>query len=198
MSSTNTPLLTTVVGSMPKPEYVQLPAWVKNGEEVIEFIEEYNDVLRKVRPEILQDQLAKATKEVIDLQQNIGIDIITDGELGREKYIYSFCRRLNGIDFDNQQKKLCRNGAWEGKLPIIVSEITPKGEPGWLAAEWKISQSLSKNQVKATVPGPMTIIDTTCNSFYKDEIEICKVLVKCINSELKMLVAAGCKQIQVK
>ncbi len=191
------PILATVIGSMPKPDYVKLPAWVQDGKEVIEFIEEYNKVLKQTDSEDLERQLTKATREVIELQKKVGIDIVTDGELRREKYIYSFCRQLNGIDFENQKTKLCRNGAWEGKLPQIVSDISPKGEPGWLAKEWKLSQSLSERPVKATVPGPMTIVDTTCNEFYKSETELFKVLVKCINVELKKLADAGCKQIQV-
>ena len=40
-----------------------------------------------------------------------GIDIITDGEMRRENYIYGFLRSVNGIDFNKFTDKVLRNGA---------------------------------------------------------------------------------------
>ncbi len=188
---------TTVIGSMSKPEYLPIPGWIQNGKEEFEFIKNYNEAMDKINPEDLQAQLEKATREIISLQENSGIDVITDGELRREKYVFAFCRRLNGIDFKNPKTTVCRNGAWVGKLPQIVAEVSPKGEAGWLAEEWKWGQKMSERPIKVTVPGPMTIVGTTCNDFYKDERELCRDLVKCINTEMRKLADAGCKHIQV-
>eukprot|EP00794_Sanderia_malayensis_P017627 gene17627-19381_t len=190
-------ILTTVVGSMPKPSYLQVPGWYVNGKYDDDYIEKHNIAAKKFSENDVQDEIFRATREVLELQQQAGIDVVTDGELRRDSYVHAFCRHLNGIDFENLKSVLCRNGAAETKVPQIVSHVSPKDQPGWLAADWKLSQSMTKNQVKVTVPGPMTIIDTTCNSFYKDELDLYKALVECINNELKYLAAAGCRQIQV-
>ena len=191
------PLQTTVVGSMPKPDYLNIPCWVKDGKEVTDVLKDYNTAMAGQVKEDLQNQLTRATQEIINLQQKCGVTILTDGELRRAKYVYSFCRNLNGFDFENPRKKLCRNGAWEGNLPKIVSEISHKEEPGFMAKEWKFSQEMSERPIKITVPGPMTIMDTFYDEFYRNEEKLLKVLATCVNSELKKLAEAGCKEIQV-
>jgi len=190
-------LTTTVIGSMPKPKYLNIPCWVKDGIEVKDFVAEYNKAMSEQHSEDFENQLRRATQEVIDVQKKAGLTTLTDGELRREKYIYGFCRHLNGFDFVNTKKKLCRNGAWEGLLPRIVSKIGHKSEMGFIAKEWKWSQKMSNIPVKVTIPGPMTVMDTFCNDFYEDERTLFQDLVNCINIELKMLAEAGCKQIQV-
>ncbi len=193
-------LTITVIGSMPKPEYLQIPCYVKrNGkEENKEVIREYNEIIQTVEPKVLEERVLKATKEIVSLQEMAGIDVITDGEIRRETYIFSFCRRLNGFDFENLKTVATRNGAWVGSLPRIVSKVSlKKGEVGRLADEWCWGQKLSKQPMKITIPGPMTIIGTTCNEFYKNEKELCRDLVKCINLVLRKLADVGCKDIQV-
>lgn len=192
-----TSLCTTVIGSMPKPAYLNIPCWVKDGVEVKDFVAEYNQAISKVNSEDFENQLMRATQEIIALQEKVGLTILTDGELRREKYIYGFCRNLNGFDFVNTKKKLCRNGAWEGLLPRIVSKICHKSDVGFMAKEWIWSQKMSKLPVKVTIPGPLTIMDTFCNDFYEEENALFEDLVKCINMELKALTEAGCKQVQV-
>ncbi|XP_065052240.1 5-methyltetrahydropteroyltriglutamate--homocysteine methyltransferase-like [Rhopilema esculentum] len=191
------PLKTTVIGSFPKPEYLGIPCWVKNGKEVINFVEEYNKALSSQGAEDIENQLQAATQDIIALQRRVGLDLLTDGELRREKYIHTFCRSLNGFDFQKTKKKICRNGAWEGLLPTIVSKVSHKEEPGFMAKEWKWSQNMSERPIKVTIPGPMTIMDTFCDDFYNNDEELLNDLAKCINIELKLLAEAGCKEIQV-
>ena len=190
-------LTTTVIGSLPKPAYLNIPCWVKDGVEVKNFVEEYNKSVSEQHSEDLENQLMRATQEVIHLQQNAGLTTLTDGELRREQYMYGFCRNLNGFDFVKTKKKLCRNGAWEGLLPTVVSKVCHKSEVGFVAKEWKWSQEMSDVPVKVTVPGPMTIMDTFCNDYYEDEETLLYDLTKCVNVEIKKLAEAGCKQVQV-
>ena len=191
-------LSTTVIGSMPKPVNLHIPSWVRNGVLVGDFVAEYNKILSEQDSDDFENQLTTVTQDIIYLQEKVGLSVITDGELRREQYIYGFCRNLDGFDFVNTKKKLCRNGAWEGLLPRIVSRVCHKSEAGFMAEEWKWSQKMSNLPVKVTVPGPMTITDTFYNDFYEDERTLFQDLVNCINIELKLLAEAGCRQVQVK
>ena len=191
------PIMTSVIGSMPKPAYLNIPAWIQDGKPVENFVEKFN-LAKKENNKDNENEILRATQEIINLQERAGIDVVTDGELRRDNYIYGFCRRLNGFDFEELQKKVCRNGAWEGTLPRITSEVSLKEEESEsLVNEWRWAQNLSRTPVKVTIPGPLTIMDTTCNGFYKDEEVLGQALVKCINTTVKKLAAAGCKQIQV-
>ena len=81
---------TTVIGSFPKPIYLIIPDWFKNyGKET----QKYNDYLNNLPLDHYQN-IDKAIKEVINIQDTIGIDIITSGEVNRENYIYGFKKNI--------------------------------------------------------------------------------------------------------
>jgi methionine synthase II (cobalamin-independent) len=54
----------------------------------------------------------------------------------------------------------------------------------------------TKLPLKAAV-GPMTVIDSTINEFYKDEAELAMHAAAAINAELLDLQAAGCNMLQL-
>eukprot|EP00795_Rhopilema_esculentum_P013414 gene13414-4280_t len=188
---------TTVIGSMTKPAYLKVPCWVMDGKFNPDYFEVYRSAFTEEYSSDVEDQLKRATKEIVDLQQRCGLDVITDGELRRVQYVYNFCRRFEGFDFHNTKEKVCRNGSWKGHLPVIVSKILHKDGRGFLAGEWKWAQEMSEKPIKVTVPGPMTIIDTFYDDFYNDDESLMKDLADCINIELKLLAEAGCREIQV-
>ena len=43
----------------------------------------------------------RAITEIVELLTEVGVDVVTDGEVRRENYIHYFCRRLKGFDFNN-------------------------------------------------------------------------------------------------
>ena len=187
---------TTVIGSMSKPAYLEIPCWVKDGKQVLNVEEVDPTGASAADSEEIKAQLKRATQEIIDLQNNAGIETVTDGELKRDMYINGFCQNLNGFDFVNKKRSWHRNGSREELLPMIVSKISLKNH-GLLAEEWQFSQAMSKASVKITIPGPITIMDTFYNDFYEDEETLLQDLANCINLELKNLALAGCKQVQV-
>jgi 5-methyltetrahydropteroyltriglutamate--homocysteine methyltransferase len=146
----------------------------------------------------MEKVILKATSEILKLQEEIGIDVVTDGELKRENYVYYFCRKLNGFDFEKLTKVTLRDGAYTSKLPTITGPVSSKEKDPWIWREWLAAQEMSKKPVKVTLPAPLTIINTCMNEYYKDnERELSKILVKEINNEVVALSKAGCKYIQV-
>ena len=107
-----------------------------------------------------------AIKEVITDQVNAGIDVPTDGEVRRESYVLYQCRFLNGVSFKEVTHKSVRQGAFEADLPTIVAPISSKEIRMHL--DWKSAQQFTKNPVKITLPGPMTITDSIANNYYDD------------------------------
>jgi len=124
------------------------------------------------------------------------VDVVTDGEVRRENYIHYFCRFVDGIDFENKTEIAARNGAFTANVPTINAPVKWRG-PMSCAEEWKKAQALSKVPVKYTLPGPMTIMGSTANSFYKDDKELANDLAVVINRHVKELAEAGCKYIQI-
>mgnify|MGYP001161233547 FL=1 len=189
-------MLTTVIGAYPKPNYLKITDWfnAKGGTDTANPTKFYNDEIRKMGNDA--DKIfKKAAEDVIKDQLDCGIDIITDGEIKRENYIHYHCRHLNGIDFNTLTEKVARTGNYKCWLPTITDKISAT-EP-FLVDEWKSNQSISSKPVKVTIPGPMTITDTISNTFYKSDEEMGYDLAVAINTEIKRLVDAGCKYIQV-
>ncbi|SVA34194.1 uncharacterized protein METZ01_LOCUS87048, partial [marine metagenome] len=92
-------------------------------------------------------------------------------------------------------KKVARTGNYECYLPTITNKVEAKDS--FLVNEWLATQKLSSKPVKATLPGPMTITDTVANDYYTSDNQLGNDLAIAINVEIKRLVEAGCKYIQV-
>src|SRR5277367_5778922 len=88
---------TTVVGSLPQPEWLidraklagRFPPRVRARE------------LWRIAPEFLEEAQEDATIMAIKAREEAGIDIITDGEMRRESYSNRFATALDGVDIDN-------------------------------------------------------------------------------------------------
>ena len=81
-------------------------------------------------------------------------------------------------------------------LPTVTGKIAARGDH-FLDYDYKVAQATCKRPVKITVPGPLTIIDTTANRHYPSERELAFDLADALNREIKALAAAGCRYIQV-
>ena len=195
-------LQTTVIGSMPKPDYLKIPCWVdSSGKVEYSHVDLFNKTRDKYSKQELEAQIMRATEDALRVQKDAGISIVTDGEMRRENYIYDFARRLNGFDFVDTAQVVCRGGAYTGVLPQITSTVAPKdGKPHLhVADEWlKVQNLVSNVPVKFTLPGPMTIYDTMKDSFYNDRETFCRDLAPFVNEAVLALVEKGCKCIQVK
>eukprot|EP01083_Nonionella_stella_P051943 137986_1 len=93
-----------LVGSFPKPSYLKIPSWF-DSTQYGWSAHHYTKFVNKLK-QSKQSQLSleKAFAEVIAAQINAGCDIVTDGEIDRENYIWHFCRYcLNGFDLLQQK-----------------------------------------------------------------------------------------------
>ncbi len=188
-------IATTCIGAYPKPDYVAIGNFAETDQQDDGMTRAFTytqDDADRVPEELLQ----RATRDALEDQIACGIDIPTDGEQRRENYIHYHCRHLRGIDFDRLTTRVHRNGAAVSDLPTIRDRIEPRGDH-FLDRDFRIAQSFSPRPVKLTVPGPLSIMDTTANAFYPDERRLAFDLADALNHEIRALAAAGCRYIQV-
>ncbi|MBT6136591.1 MAG: cobalamin-independent methionine synthase II family protein [Rhodospirillaceae bacterium] len=191
------PLTTTVLGAYPKPDYVPIQDWfrIKDGQTTANATRAYDKTLLVADAET-EALFAQAAAEVIADQIDCGIDIVTDGEVRRENYIHYHCRHLDGFDFENLTRRVLRDGAYEAELPTIRSDIRTRPEH-FLPHDFAVAQASTDHPVKVTLPGPLTISDTTADEHYGDPARLGADLAQALNFEILALVAAGCRHIQV-
>jgi 5-methyltetrahydropteroyltriglutamate--homocysteine methyltransferase len=189
-------MLTTTIGAYPKPDDVPIKDWFQkdSGTDDPEPTAGYAETLAQYSGRI-GAMLDRATVQVVREQDDLGIDIPTDGEVRRENYIHYHCRHLEGVDFEALSEKQMR-GHYTALLPTITRSI--KAGDVFLVRDWQVAQSATKKPVKMTVPGPMTIGDSVADDFYKDDLAARGVaLAEALNVEIRRLADAGCPVIQV-
>ncbi len=186
---------TTTIGAYPKPGYVPIPDWFREESTVAKDPTRALDDCGECHDPQTEKLLDRATREVVLDQAQLGIDIPTDGEVRRENYIHYHCRNLAGIDFSNLTQKAMRDGQWTVAVPTINGPI--KAGTKFLVRDWQVAQAVTEKPVKITLPGPLTIMDSTSNSYYDSERKLAADLAAAINQEVCNLAEAGCRWIQI-
>jgi 5-methyltetrahydropteroyltriglutamate--homocysteine methyltransferase len=188
------PLVTTCIGAYPKPGYLPIRDWFQVGHDAADYTEQ---VLRGyARAEGAEALFDRATREAVADQVACGIDIPTDGEQRRENYVHYQCRFFDGFDFETLEHRVLRNGAYETDLPAIRGPVRRRGVSP-LPRDWRVAQAATDRPVKITLPGPMTISDTTADCHYGDPRALTRALAEALNGEILALAGAGCRHIQI-
>ena len=193
-------LITTVVGSFPKPNYLPIEDWFdaarnKQGMNTSKITRLYTDYNKNKNPND-ENLFVKAAKDIINLQISSGIMIPTDGEVRRENYIHYHCRYLEGFDFDNLEFHVWRDGAYKSHLPAIRNKVLHRRN-SYSVHDFNASQNVSPVPLKFTLPGPLTIMDTAVDCCYFNRPKLNYDLADTVNKEILALVDAGCTFIQV-
>ena len=195
-------LPTTVIGSFPKPDYLPIRDWFDSARDrgTMNAPDVTLDYSSWSSGSSLSDAdealFCRAAEEVIGLQVDAGVDVPTDGEVRRENYIHYHCRHVTGFDFKDLEHRILRDGAYETDLPAIRGPVSHDG-PAYSPHDFAASQAVSARPVKFTLPGPLTIMDTTADCHYHDRPRLAAELATTVNKEILALVEAGCSHIQV-
>lgn len=171
--------------------------WFQTGHEVDDYTDRVVRGWQAAQSDEATAVMDNATAEVIREQLRCGIDIVTDGEIRRENYVHYQCRHFEGFDFEHLTRRVLRNGAYTADLPSIVGPVRSAGEHP-LVRDWQIAQAAAGDHpVKMTLPGPMTITDTTADLHYNDPETLAGALATALNAEVLALAEAGCRHIQI-
>ena len=173
------PLLpTTTVGSFPKPPYI-LEARRKFA-------------TNKLAAEELNKLEERATREWVEFQEKVGLDVLVDGEMYRGDMATYFANNLDGFRISGLVRSY---GNRYYRKPIIAGEVK---WPGPITVDWwRFTQELTSKPVKGMVTGPYTMMDWSFNEYYPSRREACLALAKALHEEVKALANAGAKIIQI-
>jgi 5-methyltetrahydropteroyltriglutamate--homocysteine methyltransferase len=178
-------LPTTVVGSHGKT------SWWTAG---VRLFEE-----GKWGPFDIDEMLGHAVDGAIRDMEEAGIDLITDGEMRRlDGYVDSYYRVIQGIEAVPIARK---DGPWgydqQERFKAIGVINTPPGGLG-IVKEFEYALSRTSRLLKATCAGPLTFGSRIYpGAGYGSVVEIAERFADVINQELKALVKAGAKWIQI-
>jgi 5-methyltetrahydropteroyltriglutamate--homocysteine methyltransferase len=171
---------TTIAGSLPKPEWLAEPntlwaPWRSTGDE-------------------LARAKRDATMLAVKLQEDAGVDIVTEGEQARQHFVHGFLEKVEGIDFAHKVEMGIRKDRYKAMVPQVVAPLTLKGRVH--ADEARVARTHTTRKLKFTLPGPMTIADTVADKYYGDKVKMAFAFAELLNNEAKALQADGVDVIQ--
>src|SRR6266568_4288796 len=172
---------TTIAGSLPKPAWLAepnrlWPPWRAAGAA-------------------LADAKRDATLLALKLQEDCGIDVVTDGEQSRQHFVHGFLEFVDGIDFARKVEMGIRADRYKAMVPTVTSELRLKGRVH--AVEARLARAHTTRKLKVTLPGPMTIIDTIADAHYGDRVTMAMAFAGLLNTEARALAADGIDVIQI-
>ncbi|TMT86800.1 methionine synthase [Haloterrigena sp. H1] len=173
-------LLTSVVGSYPKPK------WLNRAKEL------YEDDEADFDEDNWQEAKDDAARVITNEHERAGLDTVVDGEMRRNEMVEFFAHRIDGYEFNGPVKVWGHNYF---DKPSVVSEV--EYDESWLVDEYKFTASATSRPVKVPITGPYTLASWAFNEAYEDDADLAYALADLVNEEIEKLVDAGARYIQI-
>jgi 5-methyltetrahydropteroyltriglutamate--homocysteine methyltransferase len=167
----------SVVGSLPRPAFV------------LDLINERSPL----SPAEYEQRMQAAVRYAVAMQEQAGIDVVTDGEWWRKSYIGVVAELAHGFEL--------------GTLPdgrpftLVVDKLSPKA-PGFIAREAAFLKTITKRQIKSTLPSPALLgerlwsADKSARAYPKRD-DFVRACVPILRRELELVRDAGAHIAQI-
>jgi len=188
-------ILTTHVGSLPRPANVTELIFAKEREENVDQTE-------------FDETIAGAVKNTVARQADVGVDIVSDGEMSKISYATYIKERISGfegdtprsppkdlLDFPSYLEKQARSGGTpDYKRPKCTGEIRPVNPQPLEADLNNFRDALETVNVEeafmnSASPGVIGLFQP--NEYYKNHDEYLEAVAEAMRVEYEGIVAAG-------
>jgi 5-methyltetrahydropteroyltriglutamate--homocysteine methyltransferase len=173
-------LPTTTMGALPQTTEIRRARTERGSGEISDV-----DYIAAVRRQI---------DEMIELQEMLELDVFVQGEPERRDLVEYFSERLSGFAL-SEFGWVQTYGNRAVKPPILYGDVARR-DP-MVVDWWHYAQSITERPVKATVTGPVTILQ---RSFVRDDQpsrETCLQIALAIHDEVADLDAADAAIVQI-
>ena len=143
---------------------------------------------------------------MVKLQEDVGLEVVTDGELRRGTYSNSFTTSgLSGVEVELTEDHGWTQSETHGhrmarRIPKVVGRIEWKGPQN--ARDFRFLKSLTRRTPKVTLPGPCYIHyragrRNISSDVYPDLAKFWADVVTAYHQEMRALAGAGCRYLQI-
>ncbi len=195
MKASSQRILTTHVGSLPRSQAVTDVIFAREGDEARDLAKD--DAV-----------IAQAVAEVVQRQAQVGIDIVSDGEMSKISYATYIARRFSGFDGDTARdpgqdlvefpgllRKLAERGSTAKYRrprcvgPVKVQDMSPlESDLTNLKAAGAAAPTAGMFMNSAS-PGVIALFQP--NDYYRTQDEYLEALAAALQTEYEAIVAAG-------
>ena len=138
--------------------------------------------------------IQEETKKWIDIQEDLGLDVLVHGEFERTDMVEYFGEKLGGFAF-TKYAWVQSYGSRCVRPPVIYGDVEFK-EP-MTVKETVYAQSLTSKKVKGMLTGPVTILNWSFARYDLPRKEIAFQIACALRKEVEALEKAGIQIIQV-
>jgi 5-methyltetrahydropteroyltriglutamate--homocysteine methyltransferase len=145
----------------------------------------------------VRELMEDATQAALLDPERAGVDVVSTGEMMRVRFIIGFYDRLAGVRALPAPRRLGQP-LWDTNTPFEVVDRISAPQGLGIVEEFKLARALTARPIKATVPGPYTLlVPLRLAGGYRDKESLLADLVGVVNAECRALVAAGASFIQI-
>jgi 5-methyltetrahydropteroyltriglutamate--homocysteine methyltransferase len=191
-------LLTTVVGSYPKPKWLDRTRELhrRGGSQAGDADgageSDGLDPELRIDADAWQEATDDAARLITAEHERAGLDVVVDGEMRRNEMTEYFAERIDGYEFNGPVKVWGHNYF---DKPSVVDEVA-YAEP-WLVDEFEFTDDVARSPVKVPITGPYTLAAWSFNEVYDDDAQLAYAVADLVNEEVERLVDAGCRYVQI-
>jgi 5-methyltetrahydropteroyltriglutamate--homocysteine methyltransferase len=147
----------------------------------------------------LQDQ---CIREVVALQEEVGLQVVTDGEFRRGSYWGRFVERIDGFAIKTASFKFRNDEGHEVDFTAPYAKAKLARRQPLALDEYEFLHKVTKVTGKITIPAPSTMHFYCCDDYadkavYKDVETFFADLTAIFRDEIAELTRAGCRYIQL-
>ena len=167
----------SVIGSMPRSEFVK-------------------DLIMgdtEVSPDEYEKRMDAAVRYIVAVQEQAGVDVVTDGEWRRKSYIGVIAELAHGFELSRAE---------DGRpMTIVTDKLSPK-TPGFISKEVTFVQNITSKKIKATLPSPALLGERMWDAemsskAYPNRDDFVRDCVPVLRREAELLKEAGADIIQI-
>jgi 5-methyltetrahydropteroyltriglutamate--homocysteine methyltransferase len=154
----------------------------------------------RITAAVLRAAEDKAIREVVAMQEHVGLDVVTDGEFRRENWWIDFVAKLRGVEISSGSGAVSFDQSY---IPKMVRTLGRLGADGPIVApDYRYLVSVTSRPAKVTIPSPTRMHfhggrRSVATQAYPDIEEFFDDIAAIYRAEIAQLETAGCRYIQI-
>ena len=173
---------------------IQFPASVVGSMPRSAFVQDLINDRPPLSPQAYETAMDAAVRYIVAVQEQAGVDVVTDGEWRRKSYIGVIAELAHGFELGYNPED---GRPWT----IVVDKLAPKN-PGFIAREVSFLKQITRKQIKATLPAPALLGERMWHSeksarAYPRREDFVRDCVPILRRELELIREAGADIVQI-
>ena len=173
---------------------IQFPASVVGSMPRSAFVQDLINDRPPLSPQAYETAMDAAVRYIVAVQEQAGVDVVTDGEWRRKSYIGVIAKVAHGFELGYNPED---GRPWT----IVVDKLAPKN-PGFIAREVSFLKQITRKQIKATLPAPALLGERMWHSeksarAYPRREDFVRDCVPILRRELELIREAGADIVQI-